>query len=349
MSNSTNTGFDMWDDHKNHYGVISARIMCLRYLDMKAQAQDPEEQAFCRELREAMAMEQNLADRPLYRKSWEDAQRDGETELFRESDLTNGWCAGEIDEAIRACEYGNGSHKLEPAVQSLLDHYGEDRLTFVLAAEVRRYRDEFSTENRAWSDGFDIQSGFAGSNIRTRSAVLDEFITCLRVTIDRNRAAEAPELNESELNIAAWLAVTESSRYKWVEDEIYHLNGRGAMYYTGGEDGIYMRISKDGSLEAGYYKGAVPHIGEAMFTPVVTKQFTSFNKAYTSAMEAGGKQFLVDMFSGSEPQPLYQTKRGAPEERPSVLKQIRDAQKTPAPPRTGKSQDQHKNKSDIDL
>jgi len=154
---------------------------------------------------------------------------------------------------------------------------------------------------------------------------------------------QAPELNESEQNFAAWLSVTESSRYKWVEDEIYRLNGRGAMYYTGGVDGIYMRIGKNGALEAGKYEGAIPHIGEAMFTPVVTKQFPSFNEAYTAAMEAGGKQFLVDMFSGSEPQPLYQTKRGVPEEKPSVLKQIRDAQNAP-PPRKDKSASPRKNK-----
>jgi len=151
MTGSYNTGHDMWDDHKNQYGIITARIMCLRYLDMQANRKDPEERQFCAELREAMTMERNFADKPLYRKSWEDAQRDGEVELFRDSDLTNGWCAGEIDEAIRACEYGDGSHKLEPAVQAMLEHCGEERLAFILAVEVRRYRDEFSDENRAWS------------------------------------------------------------------------------------------------------------------------------------------------------------------------------------------------------
>ena len=162
-------------------------------------------------------------------------------------------------------------------------------------------------------------------------------------------AAETPELNESEQNFKAWMAVTESSRYKWVEDEIYRLNGRGAMYYTGGEDGVYMRISKDGSLEAGNYEGAFPHIGEAFFMPVVTKQYDTFSAAYTAAMEAGGKRFMVDMFSGSETQPLHQTMRGAAAEKPSVIKQIRDAQNTPKPPRADKSPEQRKKKGDVDL
>ena len=94
-----------------------------------------------------------------------------------------------------------------------------------------------------------------------------------------------------------WQAVTKNSQFRWTEDEIYRLNGRGAFYYHGGEDGIYMKIQKDGMLEAGNYEGAIPHIGEAFFKPVVERQCKDYNEAYTLAMEAGGKQFLIDMLS----------------------------------------------------
>jgi hypothetical protein len=103
----------------------------------------------------------------------------------------------------------------------------------------------------------------------------------------------------TEKEYADWKAVTESSRFRWVEDEIYRLNGRGAFYYSGGEDGVYMRIEKDGLLEAGRYEGAIPHIGEAMFTRQIEKQYADFNAAYTAALEAGGKQFLLDMLTAS--------------------------------------------------
>ena len=154
--------------------------------------------------------------------------------------------------------------------------------------------------------------------------------------------AETPELSESEQNLEAWLTVTAESKYKWVEDEIYRLNGRGAMYYMGGEDGIYMRIDNDGKLEAGDYEGAFPHIGEAMFKPVVEKQFANYSDAYTRAMEAGGKQFLIDMFSGSERQPLIKMVSIGEAEKQSVLKQIRDAQKAPKPPHKEKTPDKGK-------
>ncbi|HBR07478.1 MAG TPA: hypothetical protein DD735_01125 [Clostridiales bacterium] len=94
-----------------------------------------------------------------------------------------------------------------------------------------------------------------------------------------------------------WLKVTASSEYRWVEDEITRLNGRGALYYTGGENGIYMRLSPDGKLTAGTYEGAIPHIGEALFTQKTEHQYASFSEASQAALEFGGIQFLVDMLS----------------------------------------------------
>lgn len=97
-----------------------------------------------------------------------------------------------------------------------------------------------------------------------------------------------------------WLKVTASSEYRWVEDEITRRGGRGALYYTGGEDGIYMRLSPDGRLTAGTYEGAAPHIGEALFTQKAEHQYASFSEASQAALEFGGIQFLVDMLSSDQ-------------------------------------------------
>ena len=92
-------------------------------------------------------------------------------------------------------------------------------------------------------------------------------------------------------------AITESSVHKWVEDNITRLNGNGALYYTGGEDGRYMRLSSEGKLTVGTYEGAIPHIGEAMFRREAEHQYADFNAAFEAACKLSGKQFLVDMFS----------------------------------------------------
>jgi len=98
----------------------------------------------------------------------------------------------------------------------------------------------------------------------------------------------------------SWQTVTASSAHKWVEDEIFCLNGRGAMYYMGGEDGSYMQITNDGMLELGIYEGALPHIGEAFFTVKVQKKYPDFNDAFQTACQIGGKKFMMDFFSSDQ-------------------------------------------------
>ncbi len=109
----------------------------------------------------------------------------------------------------------------------------------------------------------------------------------------------------TDTELKAWLAVTQNSRYRWTEDEITRLNGRGTLYYYGGEDGIYMRVQPDGKLSIGTYEGALPHIGEAFFTPKASMDCGNFDRALQTAMEFGGTKFLVDMFSGFRPKQPY--------------------------------------------
>ena len=94
-----------------------------------------------------------------------------------------------------------------------------------------------------------------------------------------------------------WQEITKSSHDHWIEDEIYRLNGRGVMYYRGGEDGIYIKIEQNGKLEIGDYTEAFPHIGEACYKPVFCQQYDNFNAAYKEAMEIGGVQFLKELLS----------------------------------------------------
>ena len=94
-----------------------------------------------------------------------------------------------------------------------------------------------------------------------------------------------------------WQAVTGSSRHHWMEDPVTSLNGRGALYYTGGESGVYIRITEAGYLTVGTYEGAVPHIGEACFTKKAEHTFQDFNEGFQYACQLGGIKFLADLFS----------------------------------------------------
>lgn len=137
---------------------------------------------------------------------------------------------------------------------------------------------------------------------------------------------------------AAWQAITESSRFQWTEDAIFRLNGRGAFYYIGGEDGQYIQAHKDGRLEVGTYEDAFPHIGEASFHIAATKHCKDFNEAFETAIKVGGKKFLVDMFSGEIPAPLSKT---------SVIDTIKTAREAPRQP--GDTQKHNKTKGEPEL
>ena len=138
---------------------------------------------------------------------------------------------------------------------------------------------------------------------------------------------------------ALWQAITENSRFHWTEDAIFRLNGCGAFYYIGGQDGGYMRIHQDGRLEIGAYEGAIPHIGEALFIPKSEKQYADFNEAFTAVIQLGGKRFLVDMFGGT-PAALPKSPHN---EKPSVREHIREATDTPRP-KKGIGEKIHKSK-----
>ena len=99
-----------------------------------------------------------------------------------------------------------------------------------------------------------------------------------------------------------WRAVTNSSRHQWREDSVTRQNGRGALYYLGGQDGYFMRVTPEGKLSIGIYEGALPHIGEACFTAKAEKECGSPEEAFQAACKFGGIKFLVDLFSSGRVQ-----------------------------------------------
>ena len=176
------TGTDMWCDSMMRYGIVAAHCICQRYLKDQSRTTDASEKVFCRELREAMVAEWNMKHIGVYRHDAKYAEQSGGKAAYDESYQTNRQCAGDINEAISFCEYGDGSVDFKTALTALTERYGAERLSFVLACEVNSdtISHRFPNDVRQWARDMNIHESYDGYNMRTRPENLTGLIAELR-------------------------------------------------------------------------------------------------------------------------------------------------------------------------
>ena len=90
--------------------------------------------------------------KPLYPYSLEEAVRNNEKALWRESYRENCTCANAIDRLI--AENYDGQYLGQGLAQQAIEQYGFDRVNFVLANTVNHYKDDgrISRENKNWAE-----------------------------------------------------------------------------------------------------------------------------------------------------------------------------------------------------
>lgn len=94
-------------------------------------------------------------DKPLYLWSLEDAIRNNEKELWRESYKENCDCARTIERAITDA-YNYGKSCLDACAKPVIEQYGFDRVNWVLANTVQQKNEDgrFSQEIRHGQDRY---------------------------------------------------------------------------------------------------------------------------------------------------------------------------------------------------
>ena len=87
----------------------------------------------------------------LYRHSFENAEQNGEIEIYRESQRENIRCKNAIEKAI--ADNFDGYYLSGTAVKTVLAHFGYDRAMWVLAASIlnKEHDGRFSHENKEWA------------------------------------------------------------------------------------------------------------------------------------------------------------------------------------------------------
>lgn len=134
---------------------------------------------------------------PVYKNSIAYAEEHEEVLLYRQSEERNIACKEAIEEAIR--ENFDGTHLDQDAAKDVMDEFGEERVSYVLAYTVQKkdWDHRFTSENRTWAG----QISFPDENrqdaflIDSHSAVLNGFIYLARNEIkelSREKAEEKP-------------------------------------------------------------------------------------------------------------------------------------------------------------
>lgn len=146
---------------------------------------------------------------PVYHESAAYAKEHGELDQFRNSHWTNIACKNDIEDAI--AKHFDGLHLNKEAVTEVLDRYGNERVSLVLAATVqaKAWDGRFSNGNKDWAfsvsvaddksaRGFDRRDEYA---VSSHPAVLDGFI---RLARQEMKERERPIVKESgEKSVAA--------------------------------------------------------------------------------------------------------------------------------------------------
>ncbi|MDD4164468.1 MAG: DUF3849 domain-containing protein [Eubacteriales bacterium] len=118
----------------------------------------------------------------LYHYSREEAHRNNEIELWRDSYRENVRCSRAIEEAVK--QNFNGMHLTKDSPKSVIDEFGYNRTFWVLAntLQYKHYDGRFSDDNKQWAIKFFVPKDENNCYFVADShpAVLDGFINQVR-------------------------------------------------------------------------------------------------------------------------------------------------------------------------
>ena len=132
--------------------------------------------------------EEQIKEHPIYPYSAAYAREHGETEAYRQSKKENISCRDAIEDVIR--KRFDGMRLASDAAKVVLEEYGAERMSYVLANTVRHFSwdNRFSVENRKWAESIPVfedqdpwgEERNADFVVNSHPAVLDGFINLLR-------------------------------------------------------------------------------------------------------------------------------------------------------------------------
>ena len=200
------------DDFHGHSLSVSDVIVINRTTETKAFYVDSfgfeELPDFVQQRIEILENNHTRAYPPVYKGTLAQAMEERDVDAYLDSRKFNIDCKKAIEEAI-ALNF-DGLHLKEDAARQVLEQFGEERMTFVMANTLRElsYDGRFSRQNKGWAAHIEIPENInQGKNlnqdyvIESHPAVLDVFIDMARAEIRIQKIEQA--LDEAGITITA--------------------------------------------------------------------------------------------------------------------------------------------------
>ena len=241
------------NDFHGHSLSVSDVIVINRTAETKAYYVDSfgfeELPNFVQQRMEILENNHTRAYPPVYKGTLAQAMEEWDVDAYLDSRKLNIDCKKAIEEAI-ALKF-DGLHLEEDAATQVLEQFGEERMTFVMANTLRElsYDGRFSRQNKDWAEHIEIPENInQGKNlnqdyvIESHPAVLDGFIDMARAEIRMQKIEQA--LDEAEVTI------TEDTRG-------FEADGHAGTWHTvderayAGEKFFFMEHDEYGSDVAG--------------------------------------------------------------------------------------------------
>lgn len=241
------------NDFHGHSLSVSDVIVINRTAETKAYYVDSfgfeELPNFVQQRMEILENNHTRAYPPVYKGTLAQAMEERDVDAYLDSRKLNIDCKKAIEEAI-ALKF-DGLHLEEDAATQVLEQFGEERMTFVMANTLRElsYDGRFSRQNKDWAKHIEIPENInQGKNlnqdyvIESHPAVLDGFIDMARAEIRMQKIEQA--LDEAEVTI------TEDTRG-------FEADGHAGTWHTvderayAGEKFFFMEHDEYGSDVAG--------------------------------------------------------------------------------------------------
>ena len=355
------TGADFWRDTAVRHGIDEALVICGNYFSTQLKREQPkEEHQFCRELFAAMYADTAGRTDPaklVYPYDFQKADERVEASYYHASRKRNDECARAIDEAIKESCYKVNFYNLDIAVMKVIHEYGFPRVNLVLAHQLQQsdWDGRYSESNKKWVQGYTMpEKAFGRAHLNAHPILIEDFANHARKFYDEMGAERFALPGRTEHGTAVQdyeivrsiafddqrgfaLGLNPYAPANFVAWQFTTENGKREFYWGHYSDTV------TGAAE-NYTARVLVHMSggdvKELQNPLAAAEMSSEQNYNMIDGALNNEKSRLDLTDGQTYEEVRElAPETLPEDKPSVMEQIREARKNPQPHTSSKARD----------